>query len=67
MSIQIRRARLAQLQQQGGSRGAGGEGQEDQKLKFTFANEVFLNNRWIPIDTNRGYFGERPESRSRWR
>ncbi|EYE96199.1 DNA-binding protein [Aspergillus ruber CBS 135680] len=28
---EIRRARLAQLQQQGGSRGAGSEGQEDQK------------------------------------
>jgi hypothetical protein len=35
--------------------------QEDQKLRFTFANEVFLNNKWIPIDTNRGYFGERPD------
>ncbi|HXH30348.1 MAG TPA: UUP1 family membrane protein [Bacteriovoracaceae bacterium] len=36
--------------------------QEDTtKLRFTFANEVFLNNRWIPIDTNRGYFGERPD------
>ena len=35
---------------------------EDQaKLRFTFANEVFLNNKWIPIDTNRGYFGERPD------
>jgi heme/copper-type cytochrome/quinol oxidase subunit 4 len=37
-------------------------GQEDQKLRFTFANEVFLNNKWIPIDTNRGFFGERPDN-----
>lgn len=36
---------------------------EDQaKLRFTFANEVFLNNKWIPIDTNRGFFGERPDT-----
>ncbi len=34
---------------------------EDQKLRFTFANEVFLSNRWVPIDTNRGFFGERPD------
>jgi hypothetical protein len=32
------------------------------KLRFTFANEVFLNNKWIPIDTNRGFFGERPDN-----
>lgn len=32
------------------------------KVRFTFANEVFLNNKWIPIDTNRGYFGERPDN-----
>jgi hypothetical protein len=32
------------------------------KLRFTFANEVFLDNKWIPIDTNRGYFGERPDN-----
>ncbi len=32
------------------------------KIRFTFANEVFLNNRWIPIDTNRGHFAERPDS-----
>lgn len=32
------------------------------KLRFTFANEVFLANKWIPIDTNRGYFGERPDN-----
>lgn len=34
---------------------------EDQKLRFTFSNEVFLANKWIPIDTNRGHFGERPD------
>lgn len=34
---------------------------EDEKLRFTFANEVFLANKWIPIDTNRGHFGERPD------
>lgn len=34
---------------------------EDEKLRFTFANEVFLANKWIPIDTNRGFFGERPD------
>ena len=32
------------------------------KIRFTFANEVFLNNKWIPIDTNRGHFAERPDS-----
>ncbi len=32
------------------------------KSRFTFANEVFLSNRWVPIDTNRGYFAERPDS-----
>jgi hypothetical protein len=36
--------------------------QEKTKLRFTFANEVFLNNKWIPIDTNRGFFGERPDN-----
>lgn len=35
---------------------------EKTKLRFTFANEVFLNNKWIPIDTNRGFFGERPDN-----
>jgi hypothetical protein len=38
------------------------QSQEDSKLRFTFANEVFLANKWIPIDTNRGYFGERPDN-----
>lgn len=32
------------------------------KLRFTFANEVFLDNKWIPIDTNRGYFAKRPDN-----
>lgn len=36
--------------------------ENNQKLRFTFANEVFLANKWIPIDTNRGFFGERPDS-----
>jgi hypothetical protein len=31
------------------------------KHKLTFANEVFLNNKWIPVDTNRGHFAERPD------
>lgn len=35
---------------------------EETKLRFTFANEVFLSNKWIPIDTNRGFFGERPKN-----
>ena len=35
---------------------------EEVKLRFTFANEVFLANKWIPIDTNRGYFGQRPDN-----
>lgn len=35
---------------------------ESSKIRFTFANEVFLANKWIPIDTNRGYFGERPDN-----
>ncbi len=43
--------RLPELKDQGKS-----------KIRFTFANEVFLNNKWIPIDTNRGYFAERPDS-----
>ncbi|MFA5583127.1 MAG: 7TM domain-containing protein [Bacteriovoracaceae bacterium] len=33
-----------------------------QKIRFTYANEVFLNNKWIPIDTNRSYFGVRPDN-----
>lgn len=37
-------------------------GKEETKLRFTFANEVFLANKWIPIDTNRGFFGERPDN-----
>ena len=32
-----------------------------EKYHITFANEVFLNNRWIPVDTNRAHFGERPD------
>lgn len=36
--------------------------QGQSKLRFTFANEVFLSNKWIPIDTNRGFFGERPDN-----
>lgn len=36
--------------------------EEQTKIRFTFANEVFLSNKWIPIDTNRGYFGERPDT-----
>lgn len=35
---------------------------QESKIRFTFANEVFLSNRWIPIDTNRGFFGERPDN-----
>lgn len=35
---------------------------EETKLRFTFANEVFLANKWIPVDTNRGHFGERPDN-----
>jgi hypothetical protein len=35
---------------------------EDIKLRFTFANEVFIANKWIPIDTNRGHFAERPDN-----
>lgn len=35
---------------------------ENPKIRFTFANEVFLANKWIPIDTNRGYFAERPDN-----
>jgi hypothetical protein len=37
-------------------------GQDDQKIRFSFANEVLLNNKWIPVDTNKGYFGERPDN-----
>lgn len=35
---------------------------DEQKIRFTFSNEVFLSNKWIPIDTNRGFFGERPDT-----
>jgi hypothetical protein len=38
------------------------QSKENMKLRFTFANEVFLSNKWIPIDTNRGYFAERPDN-----
>ena len=37
-------------------------GEEETKVRFTFANEVFLANKWIPIDTNRGHFAERPDN-----
>lgn len=33
-----------------------------QKIRFTYANEVYLNNKWIPVDTNRSYFGIRPDN-----
>lgn len=33
------------------------EDQADRKLPFTYSNEVFLNNRWVPVNTNRGEFG----------
>lgn len=33
-----------------------------QKIHFTYTNEVFLSNKWIPVDTNRSYFGIRPEN-----
>jgi hypothetical protein len=36
-------------------------GEQNNKLRFTFANEVYLNSRWVPIDTNRGFFGQRPD------
>ncbi len=35
---------------------------EEGKLRFTFANEIFLANKWVPVDTNRGFFGERPDN-----
>ncbi len=35
---------------------------EKKKSRFTFANEVYLDNKWIPIDTNRGFFAERPDT-----
>jgi hypothetical protein len=35
---------------------------EETKLRFTFANEVYLADKWIPVDTNRGHFGERPDN-----
>jgi hypothetical protein len=35
---------------------------DNSKLRFTFANEVFLANKWIPVDTNRKFFGERPDN-----
>lgn len=37
-------------------------GADNSKLRFTYSNEVFLSNRWIPVDTNSGLFGERPDS-----
>jgi len=33
----------------------------EERHQLTFANEVFLGNRWVPVDTNRGHFGERPD------
>ena len=38
------------------------EQEDNSKIRFTFANEVFLNNKWIPVDTNRGHFGARPDN-----
>lgn len=38
------------------------EEEDNTKLRLTYANEVFLANRWIPVDTNRGHFGERPDN-----
>lgn len=35
---------------------------KDTKLRITYANEVYLSGKWIPIDTNRGFFGERPDN-----
>lgn len=37
-------------------------GADNSKLRFTYSNEVFLSNRWVPVDTNSGLFGERPDS-----
>jgi hypothetical protein len=34
----------------------------DKKLRLTYANEVFLSNKWIPIDANRGFFAERNDN-----
>lgn len=31
------------------------------KYNFTYANEVYLNNHWIHVDTNRGYFAKKPD------
>lgn len=33
----------------------------EEKNQLTFSNEVFLNNRWVPVDTNRSLFGSRPD------
>lgn len=33
----------------------------DGRLYFTFMNEIFLNNRWVPVSTNAGTFGELSE------
>lgn len=38
------------------------EQEENIRLRFTFANEVFLNNKWVPVDTNRGHFAVRPDN-----
>jgi hypothetical protein len=38
------------------------EQEKKSKLRLTFANEVFLANKWVPVDTNRGFFGERPDN-----
>jgi hypothetical protein len=38
------------------------EMEETSRLRFTFANEIYLNNTWVPVDTNRKYFGERPDN-----
>lgn len=35
--------------------------EENEKIRFTYGNEVFLGSKWIPIDTNRGHFAERPD------
>ncbi len=38
------------------------EPNHDGKLYFSFMNEIFLNNRWIPVSTNIGTFGEIDEN-----
>ena len=34
----------------------------EERIRFSYANEIYLNKKWVPVDTNLGYFGSRPDN-----